>query len=63
MGKSCSQMEEDRNVFKSLTRKPTGKGPLGRPRRKWEDNIRMDLKEININSWNWIDWAQDRNYW
>ena len=46
-----------------LTVKPTGKKPLGRPRRKWEDNIRMDLEEIGINAGNWVDSAQDRNYW
>ena len=45
-----------------LTGKPTGKGPLGRPRRRWEDNIRMDLKEIGINTRNWVDSAQDRDY-
>ena len=51
-------MEEDRNVFKILTGKPTGKRLLGRPRRRWEDNIRMDLEEMG----NWVDSAQDRNY-
>ena len=39
-------MEEGRSAFKILTDKPTGKRPLGRPRRRWEDNIRMDLEEI-----------------
>ena len=43
--------------------KPTGKRPLGRPRRRWEDNNRMDLEEIGINVGNWVDSAQDRNYW
>ena len=56
-------MEEDRSAFKILTGKSTGKRPLGRPRRRWEDNIRMDLEEIGINSENWVDSAQDRNYW
>ena len=42
--------------------KPTGKRPLGRPRRRWEDNIRIDFKEIGINTRNWVDSAQDRNY-
>ena len=42
------RMEEGRDPFKILTGKPTGKRPLGRPRRRWEDNIRMDLKEIGI---------------
>jgi hypothetical protein len=41
----------------------TGKRPLGRPRRRWEDNIRMDLKEIGINTRNWVNSAQDRDYW
>ena len=43
-----------------LTGKHTGKRPLGRPRRRWEGNIRMDLKEIGINTRNWVDSAQDR---
>ena len=42
---------------------PTGKRPLGRPRRRWEDNIRMYLGEIGIHAGNWVDSAQDRNYW
>ena len=41
----------------------TGKRPLGRPRRRWEDNIRMDLEEIGINAGDWVDSAQDMNYW
>ena len=36
---------------------------MGRPRRRWEDNIRMDLEEIGFNAGNWVDSAQDRNYW
>ena len=56
-------MEEGRSAFKILTGKPTGKRPLGRPRRRWEHNIRMDLEEIGINEGNWVDSAQDRNYW
>ena len=42
---------------------PTGKRPLGKPRCRWEDNIRMDLEEISIIAENWVDSAQDRNYW
>ena len=57
-----ARMEEIRSAFKILTGKPSGKRPLGRPRRRWEDNIRMDLKEISINAGNWVDSAQDRNY-
>ena len=56
-------MNVDRSAFKMLTGTPTGKKPLGRPGRRWEDNIRMDLKEIVINTRNWVDSAQDRNYW
>ena len=56
-------MEEGRSAFKILTGKPTGKGPLGRPKRRWEDNIRMDLEERGINAGNWVDSAQDSNYW
>ena len=56
-------MEESRSAFKILTGKPTGKRPLGRPRRRWEDNIRLDFEEIGINAGNWDNSAQDRNYW
>ena len=58
-----AKMEEDRSAFKILTGKTTGKRPLGRPRRRWEDNIRMDLEEIGTNARNWVNSAQDRNYW
>ena len=51
------------SAFKILIGKPTGKIPLGRPRRGWEDNIRIDLEEININAGNWVDSVQDRGYW
>ena len=56
-------MEEGWSAFKILTGKPSGKIPLGRPWRRWEDNIRMDLEEICINAGNSVDSAQDRNYW
>ena len=58
-----ARMEEGRSAFKIITGKPTGKRPLGRPRGRWEDNIRMDLEEIGIIACNWVDSAQDRNYW
>ena len=57
------RIEESRSSFKILTGKPTGKRSLGRPRRRWEDNIRMGLEEIGISAGNWVDSAQDRNYW
>ena len=50
-----ARMEESRSAFKILTGKPTGKRPLGWPRRIWEDNIRMYLEEIDINAGNWVD--------
>ena len=50
-------------LLKILTGIPTRKRPLGRPRRKWEDDIRMDLKEIGISTRNWVDSAEDKNYW
>ena len=50
-------MEEGRSAFKIL-----GGTPLARPRRRWEDNIRMNFKEISINTRDWIDSAQDRDY-
>ena len=56
-------MEEGRSAFKLLTGTPAGKIPLGRPGRRWEDNIRIDLKEIGISTRNWVDVAQDRDYW
>ena len=58
-----ARMKESRSAFKILTGKPTGKRPLGRPKRRWEDNIRMDLEEIGIITGNWVDSTQDRDYW
>ena len=55
-------MEEGRSAFKIVIDKPTGKRPFWRPRRRWEDNIRMDLEEIGINADTWVDSAQDKNY-
>jgi hypothetical protein len=55
-------MEEGRSAFKILTGTSAGKRPIGRPRRRWEDNIKIDLKEIVINTRNWVDSAQDRDY-
>ena len=63
MSGHVARMEEDKGAFKILTGKPTEKRPLGRPRRRWEDNIRMDLKEIGINAGNWVDSAQNTDYW
>ena len=58
-----ARMEEGRSAFKILTGKPKGKRPLERPRRRWEDNIRMELEDIGNNAGNWVVSAQDRDYW
>ena len=50
-----ARMEECRSAFKILTGKLTGRRPLGRPRCRWEDNIRKDLKEIDVNTMKWMD--------
>ena len=56
-------MEEGRNAFKILTGTPTAKIPLGTLRRRWEDNVRMDIKEIGINTMDWVDSALDMDHW
>jgi hypothetical protein len=56
-------MGEKRNAYRLLVRKPEGKRPLGRPRRRWVDNIRMDLGEVGSGDVDWIGLAQDRNRW
>jgi len=58
-----ARMGEERNVYKVLMGKPEGKRPLERPRRRWEDGIRMDLREIGWGSVEWIQLAQDRDRW
>ena len=58
-----ARMEEGRGAFKIVTGNLTGKRPLRRPRRRWEDNIRMDLKEIGINAGNSVHSGQDMDYW
>ena len=58
-----ARMEEGRSAFKILTGKPPGKRPLGRPRRKWEHNIRMDINKIGRNTRNLVNSAHDRDYW
>ena len=63
MGGHTARTEEGTSAFKILTGTPTGKRPLGRSRSRGEDNIRMDLKEIGTNTKNWVDSAQDRDYW
>jgi hypothetical protein len=56
-------MGEERKVYKILVGKPEGNRRLGRPRRRWEDGIRMDLREIGLGGEDWIRLAQDRDRW
>jgi hypothetical protein len=56
-------MGEGRGVYRLLVGRPEGKIPLGRPRRRWEDNIKLDLREMVIDGANWIRLSQDRVRW
>ena len=57
------RMGERRSVYRVLVRKSEGKRPIGRHRRRWEDNIKMDLQEVGIGGMDWIELAQDRDMW
>ena len=61
MGGACSTMRERRGVYRVLVGKPEGRRPLGRPKCRWEDNIKMDLQEVECGSVDWIMLAQDRD--
>ena len=56
-------MGEGRGVYRVLVRKPEGKRPLGRPRHRWEDNIKMDLQKVGCGDMDWIELAQDKDRW
>jgi hypothetical protein len=56
-------MGERRGVYRDMVKKPEGKRPLGRPTRRWEGNIKMDLREEGCGSMEWIELAQDRDRW
>jgi hypothetical protein len=63
MGESCNTNGEESKECRLLVGKPKGKRPLGRSRRRWVDNIRMDLEEVGWRNVDWIGLAQDRNRW
>jgi len=58
-----ARMGEGRGVYRVLVGKPEGKRPLGSPRRRWEDNMKMDLQEVGCGRMDWIELAQDRDRW
>ena len=58
-----ARMGEGRGVHRVLVGKPEGNRPLERPRRRWEDNIKMDLQEVGCGGIDWIELAQDRDMW
>ena len=59
----AARMGEERGVYRVVVGKPEGKRPLGRPRRRWEDNIKMDLQEVGGDGGDWMELAQDRDRW
>jgi hypothetical protein len=63
VGRICGTHGGGERCFQSLVGRPKGKRPLGRLRHRWEDNIKLDLREIGINGANWIQLAQDRVQW
>jgi hypothetical protein len=58
-----ARMGERRGAYRGLVGKPDGRRPFGRPRRRWEDNIKMDLREVGWGGMDWINLAQDRDRW
>ena len=63
MGGHVALIGEGRGVHRVLVGKPEGKTPLGRPRRRWENNIKTDLQEVGCTSMDWIELTQDRDRW
>ena len=61
MGGASSVLREGRGVYRVLVVKPVGEKPLGRPRSRWDDNIKMDLQEVGCGGMDWIELAQDRD--
>jgi hypothetical protein len=63
VGCTCGTHGAGRGIYRVSVGSPKGKRPVGRPRRWWEDNIKMDLRETGIDGANWIQLAQDRDQW
>jgi len=63
MGRTRNTRRKRRGAYRVLVGKPEGKRQLGKPRRRWEDNIKMDLQEAVCGGMDWIDLAQDRDRW
>ena len=63
MGGACSTYGEKRGVYKDLVGKPEGNRPLGSPRRRWQDNIKMQIQEVGCGGMDWFELAQDRDRW
>ena len=63
MGRVCSTYGERRDVYRVLVGTTDGKRPLGRPRHRWEDNMKMDVQEVECECMDWIDVVEDRNRW
>ena len=63
MGRACGTYGEERGVDRVLVGKPKGKRPLGRPRRRWEDNIKKDLQEVGGGCEDWMELVQVRDRW
>jgi hypothetical protein len=63
MGGACGTYGEDSVAYRILVGIPEGRRPLGRPRHRWEDNIKMDLREVGWGGMDWIELARDRDRW
>jgi len=63
MGEACSAFGERSDVYRVLVGKTEGNKPLGTPRHRWDDNIKMELQEVGFGGMDWIELAQDRDRW
>jgi len=63
VGGACSRYGKRRGVYRILVGKPEGKRPLGRPRRRWVDNIKIDIQDVGCGGKDWIELAQDMDRW